>query len=82
MVNKAPAASPQMYQWAVNVVKLNRAIAYVRTESPTLKAADLEDAVKERYVQLGGLLKEDKTERVAKKGGKVENVAPDDGSAD
>lgn len=74
-----PAAEAANYDFAVNVLKLNRARAWVNQNVATLgvlKGADLTDAVRERYVQLGGLL------RGEVRAGKVVNLADDDGSKD
>ncbi len=76
------------YQWAVNVVKLNRAKAYVRQQAiasgEEKKGKDLEEAVKARYMEIKGLLKEDEPNRLAKgkKAGRIVNVAENDGSED
>lgn len=73
------------FGWAVSSLKLNRAKAFVQSGDDTknLKGKALEDAVKARYIALGGLLKEDApVGRAGKKGGKVQNMADDDGSDD
>lgn len=51
---KAPAG----FDWAVNAVKLNRSIAYVRVANPGIKEKTEEfvQLVQDRYVELGGLL--------------------------
>lgn len=67
------------FDFAVNVVKLNRAKAYVNANTPGLKGKDLVEAVKERYVELGGLLSGDKPTGKAPKGKKnVVNLADED----
>lgn len=72
--------------FAVNVVKLNRAKAYVQKMAPAAKGAEFAKLVKERYVELGGLLIEDKPTAGPRNGkmvrGQVVNVAEDDGSKD
>lgn len=85
---QAPAvAQPQAlisYDWAVNIIKLNRSIAFVQQSKRGLKDEALEAAVKERYEELGGLLREDGVAPKGKKAPKnnVVNMAPDDGSDD
>lgn len=85
---QAPAVAqpkPLMsFDWAVNVIKLNRAIAFVQAGKKGLTGAALEEAVKERYAESGGLLAEDAPAPKGKKkaAGKVVNMAPDDGSED
>lgn len=71
------------YSWAVNAVKLNRAKAKVQQnpETKALKGKAQEDAVKASYVSMNGLLKGDEPVR-AGKGGRVKNMADDDGSKD
>lgn len=75
------------YSWAVNVVKLNRAKAYVKQQAAVtgkeLSGKELESAVKDRYVLLQGLLAENKvTAKKAVTRGRVHNLAVDDGSED
>lgn len=73
------------FSWAVNALKLNRAKAFVQSGDDTknLKGKAFENAVKDRYIALGGLLTEDKpVGRGGKRGGKVQNMADDDGSDD
>lgn len=86
VADTAAAASAEAlaeFGWAVNSVKLNRAKAKVREEQPVLKGKALEEAVKAAYVESGGLLKEDApTARGGKGGGRVQNMAADDGSQD
>lgn len=67
------------YSWAVNVVKLNRSIAFVNAGKKGLKGDELEEAVKERYLELGGLMAEDAPGKKPKKGAKggVVNMAED-----
>lgn len=69
------------FSFAANVVKLNRAKEYVRRTNPSLKGNDFVDAVKERYVEIKGLLNGQEAVR-REKGGTVVNVADDDGSKD
>ncbi len=83
----APAkAAParEDFSWAVNVVKLNRAIAHIQHTKPELKGKELEAAVKGRYITLKGLLKSEEAARVARHGKRanVQNMADDDGSND
>ncbi len=80
--NEANAEVLANFDWATHAVKLNRAIAFVQERQPGLKGKEQEDAVKERYVALNGLLATEDTVRVSKNGGKVVNVADDDGSKD
>lgn len=73
------------FGWAVSSLKLNRAKAFVQSGETTknLKGKAFEEAVRSRYVALGGLLKEDApVGRGGKKGSKVQNMADDDGSDD
>lgn len=73
------------FGWAVSSLKLNRAKAFVQSGDDTknLKGKAFENAVKDRYIALGGLLTEDKpVGRAGKRGGKVQNMADDDGSDD
>lgn len=82
-VPAAPVVAGADLSFAVNAVKLNRAVAHVRASQPGLKGADFAAAVKERYVEIKGLLREDaQAIRAPKKGGRVENLADDDGSDD
>lgn len=76
------AASPANYDFAVNSVKLNRAKSHIQKTQPELKGNALVAAVKARYVEIGGLLVNDKPQRSGKKGGRVVNMADDDGSGD
>lgn len=75
------ATSVADFSFAVNVVKLNRAKAFVNATTPGLKGKELEASVKSRYIALGGLLNGVKVARSGK-GGKEVNVADDDGSKD
>lgn len=75
-------ASVADYSWAVHSIKLNRSKLYVSQSFPELKGKDLENAVKERYIALHGLLVSDKPQRSQKNGGRIVNVAEDDGSKD
>lgn len=72
------------FSFATNPIKLNRAIAYVRGVDASLKGKALEEAVKARYVELKGLLaqEKDQIDRKGKNEGKVVNVADNDGSKD
>lgn len=70
------------FSWAVNAVKLNRAKAHVQETSSGLKGKDFENAVKARYVELKGLLAEDKPNRSGKNPGRVKNMADHDGTSD
>lgn len=70
------------FGWAVNAIKLNRAKAHVQEDTPSLKGKGFEEAVKARYLELGGLLSENKPVAGGKKGGRVQNMAPNDGSED
>lgn len=84
---EAQAAVLADYSWSVNAVKLNRAKAHVQEQQSAagkpLNGKELEDAVKARYVALGGLLTSDKQQQGgAKRGGRVQNMAADDGSAE
>lgn len=66
--------------WAVNAVKLNRAIADVTAEAKLDTSVKVtEDTVKARYIELGGAVQE--TSVVAKKvkrGAKKEDVEDDE----
>lgn len=83
-VAQPQAAIP--FEWAVNIVKLNRAIAYVRASKRDLKekTPEFEEAVKARYVEYAGLLTGDKPTVTGKKApqSNVVNMADDDGSPD
>jgi hypothetical protein len=71
--------------FAVNAVKLNRAKAHVQKMAPTAKGAEFAALVKERYVEIGGLLNADKPvggTRRAKMTGRVVNLSDNDGSKD
>lgn len=70
------------FGWAVNLVKLNRAKAHVNATAPGLKGADFEDAVKERYIALGGLVSGEAPVRQGKSTAREENIAANDGSPD
>lgn len=53
------------YGWAVNDIKVQHAIAYLNRQkalNPTMEIT--EQAVKDRYILMGGLLTEDKPEIV------------------
>lgn len=70
------------FSFAVNVNKLNRAKAYVQQQQvlaakPALKGKELQEAVKDRYAELGGLLVEDKPNR-GRRTGRVQNLADND----
>lgn len=68
------------YGWAVNKIKLNRAIAHVRTTLGLKPGAEFDAAVKARYVEMNGLLVEDSPRGKGGKngGGRVVNTAPND----
>lgn len=51
------------FGFAVNRVKLGRALSFVNAQTPGLKGKALAEAVKARYVEIGGLLIEDKPVR-------------------
>lgn len=70
------------FSWAYNVVKLNRAKAWVNTAAPGLLGKALEAAVKARYEQIGGLLVEDKPNPRRGRASTVVNLGEDDGSED
>ncbi len=74
-------AGPANFDFAVNAVKLNRAKSHVAKTQPELKGTALVAAVKARYIEIGGLLIGDKPQN-GKKGGRVVNMADDDGSGD
>lgn len=69
------------FSWAAHAVKLNRAKAWVSQQKPAPTGKAFEAAVKARYLDLKGLLAEEKVARQGK-GGKTVNMANDDGSAD
>lgn len=79
--NQAQAALLEKYQWAVNPVKLNRAIAAVRVEKKGLVGAEFEAAVKDEYVKYGALLANGDALEAPKKG-KVVNMAEDNAGDD
>lgn len=82
-VGVAPTVPTGTYEWAVNPLKLNRAVAFVQSQTPRPAGAAFNDAVKERYLALNGLLAEKKpTGRKGKGKGAVQNMADDDGSDD
>lgn len=67
------------FSFAVNVVKLNRAKAWVNQNAEALgnpTGAKHTEAIKERYIALGGLLVENRN--VATKKAKVKNMADED----
>lgn len=68
------------FSWAVNRVKLNRAIAHVQETQPGLKDKEFESAVKARYTEIKGLLANEKPVKATR--GTVQNLADDDGSED
>lgn len=80
-VSAAPVEALAEYGWAQNVVKLNRAVAWVAQNSAGLKGKALEEAVKERYILMGGALKGGEKPN-APRAQKEVNLAEDDGSAD
>ncbi len=59
--------------FAVNIVKLNRAKAYVQKMAPNAKGEEFAALVKERYLELKGLLIGDKPV-VGKKRGKMTGI--------
>lgn len=84
-VTPKPAVAPAAmaaYSWAQNIVKLNRAIAWAREGTKGLKGDELEAAVKEHYILLGGAVTDEP--QAARRGKKADvvNLAEDDGSAD
>lgn len=67
------------FSWAVNAYKLSRAKTYVQQNNPELKGKDFEAAVKDRYIELKGLLaSEVPSRRGGKRAGRVQNVADND----
>lgn len=73
------------FSFAVNMVKLNRAKAYVQKLAPEAKGAEFSSLVRDRYIELGGLLVADKPIMGARRGkmsGQVVNAADNDGSKD
>lgn len=77
------AATLADFSWAVNPLKLNRAKAFVQAQNLGLKGGAFGKAVKDRYIALGGLLTENiPVPNRGKRGGKVQNMAEDDGSKD
>lgn len=71
------------FGWATNAVKLNRAKAFVQQTTPGLTGQALEDAIRERYIELKGLLRgEGAAERTGKPRGVEVNMADNDGSKD
>lgn len=71
--------------FAVNVVKLNRAKAYVQKNAPDTKGAAFAALVKDRYVEIGGLLAADKPVAGMRRGkmtGRLVNLSDNDGSKD
>lgn len=66
-----------MYSWAVNQVKLERAIKWANDEKKAARISEVtEDIVKDRYVEYGGLLKEELEEikTVGRKPKKIKKV--------
>ncbi len=81
----APAAKEDKtadFSFAVNAIKLNRAKAHVNATQPGLKGKALEDAVRERYIEIKGLLRGESVPAGRKPRGPVQNMAEDDGSKD
>lgn len=77
---KLTAQEAADYSFAVNVVKLNRAKAWVNQNAEALgnpKGAAQTAAIKDRYVAIGGLLAENQKATAPKKG-KVKNMADED----
>ncbi len=71
------------FDFAVNIVKLNRAKAWVNQQAALKgeaapKGKALVEAVKARYIQLGGLLVEQKNALVGRKGRNIVNLADED----
>lgn len=60
---EAPLPAKAKFDFAANPIKLRRAHAFVNAQQPAVAAADLEEAVKSRYIQIGGLLVEDRPVR-------------------
>lgn len=81
-VREPVANEPLDFSWAANIVKLNRAKAHVRGTLGNLKGKQFEEAVKERYLEIAGLLVSDKPLRGVKRAGAVQNMAENDGSPD
>lgn len=77
---RAAENAPANFDWAFNVVKLNRAKAWVNANTPGLTGKELEKAVKARYALLGGLMANQKP--VARAKGNTVNLSADDGSDD
>lgn len=79
-----PPGAPQKpstaadFSWAHNASKLMRAKAYVNEQTPGLKGKEFETAVKERYLELKGLLSSEAPSRGGKPAGRVQNVADND----
>lgn len=71
---------PAGFDFAANGMKLHRAIAWVRQTRKEVKegSGEFTELVRARYVEIGGLLNEDKmTPSKGGKGGKVVNLAED-----
>lgn len=84
---KLTEAEAVIFDFAVNVVKLNRAKMWVNQQAalegkPAPTGAALVAAVKDRYKAMGGLVRGEEAVRTPKRGGRVVNVAPHDGSKD
>lgn len=74
----APVATPA-YDWAVNLGKLQRAQRTVLINDPSLQGQALVDAVKARYILMGGLLQKNfSVAATGKKTGVTVNLAPND----
>ncbi len=81
---KEDTGGADAFEFATNPVKLARSQAYVAAAQPALKHGSKEHvaAVKEHYVSIKGSLSGTAKAAGAKKGGKVVNLAEDDGSED
>lgn len=79
---QAAANAVADFSFAVNSVKLNRAKKHVQQTQPSLTGMALANAVQQRYVLIGGLLASQKVARAPKAGGRMVNVADNDGSVD
>lgn len=77
----AKPAKGARFEWAANVVKLNRAIATIQHDKPQLKGVEFESAVRDEYVKLAGLVVGNEPAVRRGKAPKEVNMAADDGSA-
>lgn len=78
----AQAAAPKGMDWAVNRAKLARAVTHVKATQKGLAGKEFEDAVKERYVELGGLMGTLKGMQGGKSAASTTNMAPNDESGE